>query len=185
VGEYAAGEISHDDLVLMAQDIYLEALAPHDPDSVAKLAAQFVEEDKQHLRPFAVHLLQQLRRLGLRPTVISGAPVIVLREYATTLPLSGVWGLDVTYEDRTWSAGRNTGLSTVKAAIVRELTERHRVVVSFGDSQSDAPLLEAAELPVVVGSTLTAPPSGFRMGADGSGYQLLTSRLGDILAAPA
>jgi phosphoserine phosphatase len=182
--EYATGEISHDALVLQAQDLYLEALRPHDPDSVRKIATEFVAHDRGHLRPFAVHLLEQLHRLGLNPTVISGAPLFVLREYATFLPLKDVWGLDVTYDGQKWEAGRNTGLSVVKASIVRELTEAHRVLVAFGDSQSDVPLLDAAELPVVVGSKADAPARSFRMGTDGSDYELLLPRLGNLLDAP-
>lgn len=183
---YRAGKLSHDELVDEAETLYLEALANHTPTSVAEAAAEFLRRDRRNIRRFAAHLIDQLQRRGVEIMVISGAPSIVLDHYRDGLSISRVAGMEVVWENRVWKPKINPGLSHVKAACVEDMCRGRRVIASFGDSASDGPLFDIAEVPVVVGSAFTSQRvDALRLNSDGSGYQQVVERLLDVLAGPA
>lgn len=183
---YRAGKLTHDELVDEAEKLYLEALANHTPTSIADAAAEFLRRDRRNIRRFAAHLIDQLQRRGVEIIVISGAPSIVLDHYRNDLSISKVAGMEVVWEDRVWKPRINPGLSHVKAACVEDMCRGRRVIASFGDSASDRPLFDIAEVPVVVGSDFTSQRvDALRLDSDGSGYQQVVARLLDVLAGPA
>jgi phosphoserine phosphatase len=170
-GSYRDGTISHDDLAGKAEPLYLEALRAHDPRNVRRVASTFVATDRQNLRPFTAQLLAYLHAADIDIVIVSGVPSVVLQCYRHFLPISEIWGLEAMRRRSTWNLRRNTALSGVKLQIVREIARTRRVLVAFGDSDSDLPLLRIAEIPVVVGSTnITGHQHVLRLEADGTGY---------------
>ncbi|MFN8620024.1 MAG: haloacid dehalogenase-like hydrolase [Chloroflexota bacterium] len=147
---YDAGTLPYDDFAGLAEELYT-ALADGRPVAeLDALAASFVRSDR--LRPGTTDLVAALLARDVRPMLISGAPIEVLRAHATTL---GIAPEDVTgwrlagdgdrYVGRL--ASGNTARGGSKAAIVAELVAAGAtIVLGLGDSSADRPLIEAARI---------------------------------------
>ena len=88
------------------------------------------------LRDGAKPAVRQLRRLGIRPVVLSGDAPAVARRVADALGI----------ED-----ARGGVLPDRKAGVVRELAARGERVAMVGDGVNDAPALAAAEVGIAIG----------------------------------
>ncbi len=180
---YESGSTTHDELVARVVGAYAAAMAGQDVGVVDELAEAFVAVDVHSLRPFTAGLLERVVGMGIEPILISGSPELVLRHHARRLPLGQLFGVLLDEHDGRYvgTVAHNTGLAREKAATVRAIAATHTVVLAFGDSRSDLPLLHAAQLPVVVGGTpMDEEPRALLVGPDGSGLDAVWAALAGL-----
>jgi Cu2+-exporting ATPase len=121
-----------------------------------RLLAAFVLADK--LRPHAADMIAQLRKRGLRVSILSGDAAEAVEHHAATL------GVDE------WQA--NLGPEQ-KLAAVQALQERGEVVAMVGDGINDAPVLAGAQVSIAMGS-------GTQMARTSGDIVLLTENLLEV-----
>ncbi|MCU1457084.1 MAG: HAD-superfamily hydrolase, subfamily [Actinomycetia bacterium] len=184
--DYHVGSSTHDVLVERVVGAYAAAMSGLAVGEIAAQAEAFVEVDVDSLRPWAAPLLVRIAAMGIDPVVISGSPESVLREHARRLPIRRIFGVLLDERDGRYAGtvAHNTGLAREKAATVRAVAATHSVVVAFGDSRSDLPLLHAARLPVLVGEMpMDEEPRALLVGADGSGLDAVWAALQELTAS--
>jgi phosphoserine phosphatase len=116
-------------------------------------ARRFVEEETVGLYPFALTLLSALSTRAIGAVVVSGAPSEILEASRERYGLAATYGTVFGQRDGIYSGNvdLNRSFRAEKQAIVAELLpDDRRVPLAVGDSESDLPLLERADLPVVV-----------------------------------
>jgi phosphoserine phosphatase len=144
---YAAHQMSHDDLSARTSEVYATSIVGVSGDALIRATDRFVAEQMERVFPYAPLVLARLRELEIECVVVSGAPEVVLRRFAQALPISAVYGLDVSLSG---DGGvepvivRNPGVAARKAEIVAELSADRAILTAFGNSISDRPLLEVA-----------------------------------------
>jgi Cu2+-exporting ATPase len=100
----------------------------------AGLLAEFVLSDG--LRDDALGTIQELRALGLQPSIASGDRAGVVADVARQLGGAPAWG-DLQAAD--------------KVALVRSLQHQGHIVAMVGDGVNDAPVLAGADVSVAIG----------------------------------
>jgi phosphoserine phosphatase len=146
---YLDGSLAYESFVDVARDAYTTLADGRTVDELGSLAADLAP--RLSLRPGAAELVAALLARGIRPIVISGAPMEVLQAHAAILGLDPA---DVTgwtlVRDGDRVLGRlaaDTATGGTKAAIVERLVGTgSQVVLGIGDSPADHPLIDAARI---------------------------------------
>ncbi len=149
LADFQAGRMVYDAFVVLAEQLYTGLAAGRPVAEVEAVAARLVRDDP--LRPGTRELVAALLAQGIRPILISGAPIEVLRAHAAAL---GFAPDDVTgwtlARDGDRYAGRlieNTARGGSKARIVAQLVADGAIVeLGVGDTDADRPLVEAARI---------------------------------------
>ena len=183
VAKYSAGEISHDELVEAGEVVLLESLWDLTPRDLATIEQCTAALSVSKLWKFSVHLLEQLTALGLQCFVVTGASESVVVRSSRGMSIEAVAGLTLKETSAGWSVERNPGSSEGKQLEVDRIAETHRIVTAFGDSASDWPLWDAADVPVLV-SKVVPNDLGRRcwLGERGQGYESVRAALVTALA---
>ncbi|MFO1540341.1 MAG: HAD family hydrolase [Chloroflexota bacterium] len=184
---YLAGSLAYDRLALLAEEVYVGIAAGRPVAELAERAEAVAATDR--LRPGAEALLAALRSAGIRPVVISGAPVEVLRAHARRL---GIDPADVTGWELARDGDRiaprlasgNTARAEAKAVVVARVAAGAEVVLGIGDSDGDRPLVAAARIGAWV-DPRTADEARRVRWTDGRDGSTGTGSLADLARVPA
>jgi phosphoserine phosphatase len=127
-------------------DVYAAGLAGKTRDAVLAAAAAFVHDDMENVFRFVQPLSELFAEEHMAVIVVSGAPEVPLAQYASALGLEigGALCLEVQEGRYTGRWLENCGLSASKRDAVARVLASSDVVMAFGDSESDIPLLYAA-----------------------------------------
>ncbi len=138
------GEMKYEELLSRSASIYGEGMEGQRVQDVSSATTEFVDINSSQLYEFAPRMFNHLDKLGIKTTVISGAPVMVLEAYAQKYSIDQVFGLDIGVD----SSGRftklvreNPGVIEQKASTLLKLPADARIYLAFGNSLSDLPLL--------------------------------------------
>jgi len=146
---FQAGRLDYDAFVVFAEQLYTGLAAGRLVAEVEAIAGRLVPDDP--LRPGARELVAALLARGIRPVLISGAPIEVLRAHAAALGFApdDVTGWTLARDGERY-AGRlveNTARGGTKARIVARLVaDGATVELGLGDTDADRPLVEAARI---------------------------------------
>jgi phosphoserine phosphatase len=115
-------------------------------------ARTYVEQDVRALFPFSRVLLESLVERQVEPLVISGSPVETLATHQELLPIRRHWGITVAVRDGLYTGELelNPAEQAAKERIISTAVEGARVVLAIGDTEADLPMLELAEVRIVV-----------------------------------
>lgn len=154
ISDYGAGKVSYLELSERAPELYALGLHGSNVAAVAGCASEFVENDRHSLFSFTSGLHEFLRRQQIEAIVISGAPIEVLHAYQKRFGWSAIFGVRVEVADGIYSASltSNPAGAVAKETIVHQLGSDRKVLLAIGDSESDVPLLDAAQYKIVVDS---------------------------------
>lgn len=117
------------------------------------LAAGQENAGRVRLYWYAPGLIALLRRRGLATVAISGSPEECMRPLTERIGLDESYGSVIATDAAgvyTGAVARNMALGESKAAMVRELGARYDIVIAFGDTEQDIPLLESARRAVAM-----------------------------------
>lgn len=156
---YVRGVIPHDDLVARCQEIYSRAVEGVEAETLVEMAKEFVDRAPPPW-DFSYALIDLMRRRGVHPIIVTGAPAVVVREFAKRfvdddLDVPSVHGLELTHSDAeapvvlpalASEPGTSVGKGRLLTWLLRgERREARPVALAVGDSESDSPLWQAAE----------------------------------------
>lgn len=150
---YNNSEINHEMLCHSTADAYAQGLRGRDSKEIEVVAGLFVQMGDPKLYSYATELFALLKYQKISIVVVSGTPSILLREYAKVYPIDQVFGLELRANARDALTGEilnNPGLMKDKNAVVGSLPKGIEVLYAFGNSISDTPLFEIAEVAVLV-----------------------------------
>ncbi|OGP66105.1 MAG: hypothetical protein A2169_15885 [Deltaproteobacteria bacterium RBG_13_47_9] len=152
---YLEGKIPYEDLAKSSAEIYARSVEGMPVEMLRGAAHAFLESDISNLLDLPVQLLSELRSRNIEPVIVSGAPCEVLTEYKGFLNLRNIFCLQLAIEGSVFNGevDTNPGISSVKHEIVRQLLLETgtRIALAVGNSSSDEPLFNAADLTVIVG----------------------------------
>lgn len=149
LADFQAGRLAYDAFVVLAEQLYTGMVAGRPVVEVEATADRLVPHDP--LRPGTRELVAALLDRGIRPVLISGAPIEVLRAHAAALGFApdDVTGWTLARDGERY-AGRlleNTARGGAKARIVAGLVAGGASVeLGLGDTEADRPLVEAARI---------------------------------------
>jgi HAD superfamily phosphoserine phosphatase-like hydrolase len=149
--QFERKEIIYADLADKANKIYAEALQGISKKEIQKKAKEFVKTDIKIFN-FVKSFMEGVHRKNAKNIIISGAPVELLEEYAVILPIDMIYGLKLEIKNNVYTGKiiRNTAKKEVKKEIVNELKNEYKIKIGIGDSESDIPIIENAEIPIIV-----------------------------------
>ena len=150
LADYEAGSLAYDTFALLAEQLYTVLMDGRHAADVEAVAAHLVPIDP--LRPGTPELIAALLALDIRPILVSGAPIEVLRAHAAALGIAPGdvtgWTLD---RDGDRYLGRLASGNTARGGSKAQIVAAHvaagaEVVLGLGDSDADRPLVDAARL---------------------------------------
>lgn len=153
VEDYRRGRISHDVLARESCRNYEDGIRGTEVERYEALRAMYHRYDRTRQLAFAPALFDWMRGRGIRPIVITGAPVDMIGAYFEEYGIEEAYGhrLEAREGRLTGNALENCGFH--KERKVEELLERFGgpPLLAAGDSDSDLPLLLVAKTALVVG----------------------------------
>lgn len=156
MNDYRDSLLSHDQLAERTAITYAQYIQNISRGELQKIASEFVLEDSKHLFKFSKGLFDFFRDCNITPIIVSGAPLCILECYKKEFGLIEIYGMDVVFQNEVYSSEVrfNPGISSLKKKVVEQLPIlTDKVLVAFGDSNSDIPLFRKANLNIVVGSS--------------------------------
>jgi phosphoserine phosphatase len=144
-------------------DAYADGLAGRSHEKVFAAGASFIRADNNRIFPFVSALWAYFNEQNLTVIVLTGAPEEPMKHYADAVgfELGGALRLEVKSGSYTGAIIENCGLYDAKRAAVQQVAQDDNVVLAFGDSVSDLPLLESASVGfVVLGGVHKSVPIG-------------------------
>jgi phosphoserine phosphatase len=158
---YRSKEISYERFAREAVAIYGQALRGLRCKDVDDASEAFVKGDIGNLFPFTIDLLNKISEAGFSIHVLSGGPLRPISAYARQLPISGIFAVDGKCELNGVFSGavvKNYALRQNKGDAVSFLRSAgYEICLAFGDTESDAPLLEAADHSFLLDEADTKP----------------------------
>jgi phosphoserine phosphatase len=153
LNEYGTQKMSYSTLWKLAPPTYGMGIRGQSVDTINELAKLFVEQDAS-LFQFTEELLQFLIERDLKLVVVSGAPEEVLDSYRGRFGWTSVHGVAVDHRDGVYRAEllNNPATAESKSRVVQDLAVNSKILIAFGDSEADIPMLNAARVKVVVGN---------------------------------
>lgn len=133
-------------------NVYAAGLAGYAHDDVVNAAKAFVKLDNLRIFNFVRSLCAYFEDSELSVVVITGAPAEPMEQYADLIgfELAGSLQLEVTGGLYSGRIVNNFGLHDQKLSAVRDVSKDRTIVMAFGDSESDLPMLDAASIGFVV-----------------------------------
>jgi HAD superfamily phosphoserine phosphatase-like hydrolase len=152
------GHIDYLQMVDLVTSGYARGLAGRRVAEVSELASEFAESYRDQIMWFTPELIGALRDASIETIVITGSPKIAVEPIAARLGIDRVLGLEASVSEGTLTGTllQNTARPEVKQRIVESFADRE-VLLAAGDSVSDTPLLEAAQVRLFVGDGATPP----------------------------
>ena len=151
---YRQGELSHDALSDECCRSYLRAVDGLAESSYRALIREYLPEDRQYIAPHTAVLMEWLRAHSIVPVIVSGSPHDIIVNYFE--PFGVVRSFDFLMritDGRLDGSFLSSGGHNKQAAVAACLEYfGESPVLSAGDSPSDLPMLQAARIPIVVGS---------------------------------
>lgn len=185
---YKEGRITHDVLAAESCLNYECGIRGLSTDLYDRLKEEYSYYDRTRQLPFVPHLFRWLKDKEIAPVIITGAPLDMICLYFKEYGIKEAYGhrLEEKNGALTGRALENHGFG--KERMTEECRERFggRPVLAAGDSESDLPLLKAAEIALVVGgkkSLLEQLSHGISVDREETGEELikyLEQRIGEI-----
>jgi phosphoserine phosphatase len=153
---YSTGTMSHDELAFASAEIVANGLRGLSVEEVAAATKGFIDTDQGSIFRFGIDALSNLAQLGYSAYLVSGAPGSVVKSYTfpVELPLD-FHCLEFISASGIYTGGlvSNPGISSIKKTIVDDIMshiEKGRFVVAVGNSESDLPLFQYADVGLVI-----------------------------------
>ena len=149
---YEQGDLPYRRLATEAPELYARGLDGVRRAELQAHARSYVEQDARALFPFSRVLLQDLAERKIESLVISGSPIETLAVHQELLPISRLWGIAVAVRDGVYTGELelNPAEQTAKADVISTTVREARVMLAIGDAEADIPMLDAAEVRIVV-----------------------------------
>jgi len=143
---HQSGQISYERLASTTTEIYAQALIGAELSIIEELAKCFCEKDDAVFK-FANGLFDFFRKQKIDIIIVSGAPQVVLVQYANLFGINEVYGMDIEVLDGKYTGIIRQDFGAKKAHIVQKIcgTRNAMPLIAFGDSIADEPLLKAAK----------------------------------------
>lgn len=180
--QYLAHELEYDTAAEAMLRALAEGLSGRAADDVQQHAASFVARDAA-LRPWVRPLLAELSDRSVSSTLVSGAPQEILDAMVGYHPnLRAAYGttLAVTQGRYSGSVAANRASARGKMEVLEHvLGHADWVLVSVGDSLADIPILELADVPIVVDNAELASrfANSILLSADATDISAILERL--------
>jgi|GEM_PF-4375605 len=139
--------------------MYANGLKGREKKDIYKAADDFIVTDIIRVYEFSIKMVSLLKKLEIPVFVLSGAPIEPLIAYSKKIGFQIISGLEVTADSDNIYTGKimiNPGLPEVKAEIINDISKKNKVIIAFGDSISDIPLLNIAQKGIWISSSLTS-----------------------------
>ena len=136
----------YETMAFEAVNNFSQAMKGISPTDLQNLITSFWQE-KQNLFDFTIPLIELLHELEIEPIVVTGSPLDVVRPCAANIGIETCFGLEFGVKAGLFDGTTilNTAVHRGKKAIVDQIKKHERTIaLSFGDSESDMPLFEAA-----------------------------------------
>ncbi len=154
--QYAHGLISHDQYASSACRKYAKSLSGVSEDQISVALSQYMPRDRECLFANIGDIFDILNKNNIEIIVISGAPAIIVGNYAEEFHIQRVFAFkEGTYNGIfTGEVEYNYGFD--KTGVVKEIMQNYgkRPLFAFGDSTSDIPMLETAIFAYCIGNEL-------------------------------
>ncbi|HEX8267688.1 MAG TPA: haloacid dehalogenase-like hydrolase [Pyrinomonadaceae bacterium] len=164
---YSKKQLTHDQLAEHSANVYANYIQGVTVDILKGQAVLFTESDRFHLINLSFKLLDYLKDRGVTLIAISGTPLEILSQYKHLLALSYVYALELEHFDGIYTGNiiSNPGISETKKRLAESLIKKDwQVIVAMGNSESDIPLFEAAQIRVIVNnSDLSIEGNNFKL----------------------
>jgi HAD superfamily phosphoserine phosphatase-like hydrolase len=157
------GSFSYEEFCRRMAEAYADGLAGRSHGEVLEAGAAFIRSDNRRVFRFVRALWAYFDEHDLKVVVLTGAPEEPLKHYADAIgfELGGALRLQVKRGFYTGNIVENCGLYDSKQAAVKRVEQNDEVVIAFGDSVSDLPLLNSAPIGfVVTGAAHNSLPFG-------------------------
>lgn len=152
INEYKKKRISHDQLAMVACEIFSMAIKGMDRLELKQQIQNYLYKDDMDLFTFTSEIFDILNAYKIRPIIISGAPKAILEEYQIKFNIYKIYAFVAEEKDGKFTGkvlynyGYNKGLKVEE--ICKEIGKVPRI--AFGDSISDFEMLNKAEKSVIV-----------------------------------
>ena len=153
LSKFYRNSISYSDLVLETANAYAMSMKDLSVKAVEAATTEFVEKDAQNLFSFVPQIIKKLQIHEIRIFIVSGAPAVPLRAYQKLLGIDGIYAVELGTSDQAkynGSVNVNYGIADMKRRAAREISENYDVLISLGDTASDAPLFAVSQNSILV-----------------------------------
>jgi len=146
--KYQTGKLKHDEFSISATSIYANFLKDKKVSIIEDLAVKFVREKLKNMSTDVAMLFYVLKKKEIKAYVLSGAPNELLKIYSRiyNFRIIGSLQLGKTKGKYNGEIILNSGVTIAKKNIVDKLLEKGNVLIlGFGNSESDLPIIESAK----------------------------------------
>ena len=154
--QYSQGIISHDQYARLACKKYAKALQAVSTELIADALVGYMPYDRLCLLPNIGDIFDILNKNDIDIIVISGAPTIVIENYAKEFHFKKVFAFKEKTIDGIFTGEVEYNYGFDKNSLVNQIARSYgkRPLFAFGDSTSDIPMLEPALFPFCIGDGL-------------------------------
>lgn len=167
IDSYSTGQLSYSEFSELAANLYAAGLAGQGVDEIQRSAVAFAESDLQNLFEFTQPFLSLLTDEGIEVCIVSGCPSEVLVAYSDLLNWQRAYGLEARHQNGyyTGQVAANRAGAAGKQITVTGIVGDEQALLAAGDSTSDLPLLENAQVKLVFDnpSLLQADPDAYHI----------------------
>lgn len=151
IGSYRRRQLTYAVLSELIGGLYSSGLAGQSISSIQKSAVDFVAEDQKNLFQFTPSFLALLADENIDACIVSGCPSEVLDAYSSVLTWHSYYGLETEHRNGyyTGRVAANRADVAGKELVVSKIMGDGRVQLAAGDSASDLPLLERAQVKLI------------------------------------
>jgi len=160
--------IGYEDFCILTAEVFGKSLIHKTVNEIHNAAAIFANESHLQLYEYSYKLFRLLNKLQVKLFIVSGAPIEPLAAFSEKLGFTVIGALEFESNSAGLYTGNiiiNHGLKKEKERVANEINACYKVIVAFGDSESDIPLLKVAEKRVIVSTSIVKIKSikGFRV----------------------
>lgn len=151
---YYSAKITYEELVTSCGSLYANAVNHIKSSIVNELARFFAETYKTHLQIYFPNLIKLLASHKIKLAIISGAPIEVIRAQCASIPiLTRIFALEVLIISGLYTniVKTNYGTFSMKENALKSLGNSYQIVAGIGDTESDTPLFQYADIGLFLG----------------------------------
>jgi phosphoserine phosphatase len=145
---YNEGEITYESFLQESYDIHSQCLIGKFYNEIASGTEDFVNKNLYpSLSDFSYDLLTQVKQKDIEIIVIYGGPSLPLK-FQTVFPLHMIYATEIEVSNTGVFTGRilsKYGHYLDKVDIIKKLNEAYDIVLAFGNSLADMPMLQHAD----------------------------------------